>query len=127
MNALFTPIDMTDYENTFVGFDEIGGALPINNPHVLMNNINFNEDPIPPDFLNRDDEDLEKRIVSARSNSHRNQLEEAAAMKEYLANLEEDEDDEDEEEEGDGEEGEEEPVDKLAEYLAAENAYPELD
>lgn len=31
MNALFTPLDMTDYENTFVGFNEISGALPINN------------------------------------------------------------------------------------------------
>jgi hypothetical protein len=25
MNALFTPLDMTDYEDTFVGFNEVGG------------------------------------------------------------------------------------------------------
>ena len=35
MNALFTPLDMTDYEQQFVGFNEIGGALPINNPSLL--------------------------------------------------------------------------------------------
>jgi hypothetical protein len=28
MNALFTPLDMTDYENTFVGWDEVAGLLP---------------------------------------------------------------------------------------------------
>lgn len=27
--ALFSPIDMTDYESAFVGFNEIGGSLPI--------------------------------------------------------------------------------------------------
>jgi hypothetical protein len=31
MNALFTPLDMTDYENTFVGYNEVGGAIPFNN------------------------------------------------------------------------------------------------
>lgn len=35
MNALFTPLDMTDYENTFVGWNEVGGALPINNYGLL--------------------------------------------------------------------------------------------
>lgn len=29
MNALFTPVDMTDHENTFVGWDEVPGILPI--------------------------------------------------------------------------------------------------
>lgn len=31
MNALFTPLDMTDYENTFVGYNEVEGAIPFNN------------------------------------------------------------------------------------------------
>jgi hypothetical protein len=31
MNALFTPVDMTDHEEDFVGWDELPGALPINN------------------------------------------------------------------------------------------------
>ena len=30
MNALFTPLDMTNYEDTFVGWNEVE-ALPINN------------------------------------------------------------------------------------------------
>ena len=29
MNALFTPLDMTDYETDFVGWNETSGALPI--------------------------------------------------------------------------------------------------
>lgn len=36
MNALFTPVDMTDYEETFVGFDEVGGALPISDTTRLQ-------------------------------------------------------------------------------------------
>ena len=35
MNALFTPLDMTDYESTFVGFNEIAGSIPINNYTML--------------------------------------------------------------------------------------------
>jgi len=31
MNALFTPIDMTDYEDTFVTFNETGDPLPVTN------------------------------------------------------------------------------------------------
>jgi hypothetical protein len=27
MNALFSPIDMTDYEDNFVGFDEVPGGI----------------------------------------------------------------------------------------------------
>jgi len=27
MNALFSPIDMTDYENNFVSFDDIPGGI----------------------------------------------------------------------------------------------------
>jgi len=30
MNALFTPVDMTDHEEEFVGWNELHGALPIN-------------------------------------------------------------------------------------------------
>ena len=29
MNARFTQVDMTDYENDFTGFNEINGELPI--------------------------------------------------------------------------------------------------
>lgn len=30
VNAMFTPLDMTDHEDSFVGWHEIGGDLPIN-------------------------------------------------------------------------------------------------
>lgn len=30
MNAMFTPLDMTDHEDSFVGWHEVGGTLPIN-------------------------------------------------------------------------------------------------
>lgn len=30
MNAMFTPLDMTDHEEQFVGWNELSGALPIN-------------------------------------------------------------------------------------------------
>ena len=29
-NAMFTPLDMTDYEDDYVGYKELPGALPIN-------------------------------------------------------------------------------------------------
>mmetsp|Transcript_2464 Transcript_2464/g.3410 ORF Transcript_2464/g.3410 Transcript_2464/m.3410 type:complete len:338 (+) Transcript_2464:1361-2374(+) len=35
MNALFTPLDMTDYETDFVGWNELPGALPLNRPNWL--------------------------------------------------------------------------------------------
>ena len=39
MNALFTPVDMTDYEDHFVGLDEVQGELPIKNTHLLQQDI----------------------------------------------------------------------------------------
>ncbi len=30
VNAMFTPLDMTDHEENFVGWNEVGGELPIN-------------------------------------------------------------------------------------------------
>ena len=35
MSALFTPLDMTDYETDFVGWNELPGALPLNRPNWL--------------------------------------------------------------------------------------------
>jgi len=31
MNALFTPLDMTDYEDDFTGWNEFAGQAPLNN------------------------------------------------------------------------------------------------
>jgi hypothetical protein len=66
MNALFTPLDMTDYENNFVGFNEIEGGLPINSPHLLKPLV---EEPWP---LSAPAEtpDFDKRPVHARSKIH---------------------------------------------------------
>jgi len=36
MNALFTPVDMTDYQDQFVGWNEIGGNVPINRQSWLL-------------------------------------------------------------------------------------------
>jgi hypothetical protein len=97
MNALFTPLDMTDYENTFVGFNEIGSSLPINKPGLLRPIV---EEPWPTNHALVAIEAAENRPVYARSKAHRELLEGRAA-----ALLEEEE--EEEEEEGEGEEGEE--------------------
>lgn len=35
-SALFTPLDMTDYETQFVSWNEIPGMLPLNRPNWLM-------------------------------------------------------------------------------------------
>jgi hypothetical protein len=99
MNALFTPLDMTDYENTFVGFNEIGGALPINNPGLLRPVV---EEPWPTNHALVAIETAEKRPMLARSKIHRELLEAKAAEAEA------EEEEEEEEEEGEGEEGAEE-------------------
>jgi hypothetical protein len=36
MNALFTPLDMTDYEEDFVGWNELGGKAPISKPNWVQ-------------------------------------------------------------------------------------------
>jgi hypothetical protein len=97
MNALFTPLDMTDYENTFVGYNEIGGSLPINNPQLLKAVV---EEPWPANHALVALEAEEKRPVYARSKVHRELLEAKAAEAEA------EEEEEEEEEEGEGEEGE---------------------
>jgi len=35
MGALFTPLDMTDYETDFVGWNELPGAVPLDRPNWL--------------------------------------------------------------------------------------------
>jgi len=101
MNALFTPLDMTDYENTFVGFNELGGAVPINSPHLLKN---VTEEPWPMNHALADYDEVETRPFLARSKIHRELLE----AKKAEAEADEEEDEEEEEGEGEGEEGEEE-------------------
>lgn len=97
MNALFSPLDMTDYENQFVNFNEIPGSLPINNYTRLKP---LTEEPWPANHALMALEQAEKRPMLARSRSHRELLEAKGAE-------EEEEGGEEEEEEGEeGEEGE---------------------
>ena len=45
MNALFTPVDMTDHEETFVGWDEVPGVLPIQDATRLT--MEVMDEPLP--------------------------------------------------------------------------------
>ena len=121
MNALFTPLDMTDYENTFVGFNEIGGGLPINNPNLLKPVV---EEPWPANHALAAIEAIEKQPKYARSRTHRDLLDTKAAE----AEAEEDEEEEEEEEEGGEEEGgEEEGGEEEGEAEEEEVVYPPAD
>lgn len=102
MNAYFTQLDMTDYEDCFVGFNEIPGDLPINRQSWLRP---YQEEPFPNDSKLALVEEREKKRLQGTSSSNRALVEERSIPKEP----EEEEEDEDEEEEyGDeyGEEGE---------------------
>lgn len=44
MNALFTPLDMTDYESRFVGYNELPGAAPFKDLQLLKPLI---DEPLP--------------------------------------------------------------------------------
>ena len=102
MNALFTPLDMTDYEDTFVGFNEVGGALPMSGHQLLRPVV---EEPYPANHALIEISTHEKRPMLARNRIHRELLEMKEAEEE--ADEEEEEDDFGEEEgEGEGEEGE---------------------
>ena len=123
MNALFTPLDMTDYENTFVGFNEIGGALPINSPSLLKPVI---EEPWPANHALVAIEALEKRPKYARSKIHRELLETKAAEEEAAADHEEEEEEGEEEGSGEEAEGEEAPAEDESD-LPEEPEYPPVE
>lgn len=72
MNALFTPLDMTDYENTFVGWNEINGSLPISNYSLLKPLM---EEPWPTNHSLVAIESVEAKPRVARSNLHRDLME----------------------------------------------------
>lgn len=76
MNALFTPLDMTDYEDTFVGFNEFPGSIPINNYTMLKP---LQDEPWPENHALAALEQAEKRPMLARSRIHREFLEAKAA------------------------------------------------
>ena len=113
MNALFTPLDMTDYENTFVGWNELEGDAPINNVQLLKPAI---DEPWPANHALVAIEDMEKRPQFARSKLHRELLESKGA---------EEEEEEEEEEEGEGEEGEGEEAEEAEEPAEEETGAAE--
>ena len=67
MNALFSPLDMTDYEDAFVGFNEVGGALPIRDVQLLRPII---EEPYPANHALVAIEKHENRPLLARNRIH---------------------------------------------------------
>jgi len=67
MNAMFTPLDMTDHEDAFVGWHEIAGDLPINRYSWLA--------PLQPEKHPQTDrkaaiEELEKRPIRMTSSTY---------------------------------------------------------
>ena len=118
MNALFTPLDMTDYEDTFVGFNELGSGLPINSQHLLKPVV---EEPWPMNHALVAFEDPEKRPMLARSKTHRDLLETKAAA------AEEEDEEEEEEEEGEEEGGEEEGGEEEEEEEPEAPAWPQME
>ncbi|CDW85583.1 UNKNOWN [Stylonychia lemnae] len=106
LNALFSPIDMTDYENTFVGFDEIVGGMP---------NLDYSslkpmfEEPYPTTHQLAALETPEAPYRNSRSRTHRDLQDLKAAEAEAAAEGDDEEEEEEEgDEEGEGEEGGEE-------------------
>jgi hypothetical protein len=92
-NSIFTPIDMTDYEETFVGEQELANGVPMDNPRMA-----FTRDPDkfpltmkPAGIIER-----QQRVLSRTSALHE------------LMTMEEEDEDEEECEEGDEDEDEEE-------------------
>jgi cobalamin biosynthesis protein CobT len=95
---------MTDYENTFVGWNEVS-TLPISDQSQLTA---ITPEPFPENHALVSIEKLEERPMLSRSTAHKDMLEgrKAAKMEAEEAEAEDDEEEEEEEDE-DGEEGEE--------------------
>mmetsp|Transcript_7241 Transcript_7241/g.6355 ORF Transcript_7241/g.6355 Transcript_7241/m.6355 type:complete len:214 (+) Transcript_7241:1560-2201(+) len=107
-NALFTPIDMTEYETMFTGFGEMSGFLPISGANQMTP---YMEELLPARDQLSSREAYEKRDINARSLNHYDLVEAARAEAEADEEEEEDGDEygsEGGDEEGDGEESEEE-------------------
>lgn len=124
MNALFTPLDMTDYENTFVGYDEVGGDVPLNNLHLLKPCLEESW----PVLTDDDFEEPEPRKFIARSKTHLEMQEARAAQEEADADAAAEEAEAEAEEAGDeGEEGEGEGEGEEAEEEEFLTGLEELD
>lgn len=113
MNAMFQPVDMTDYEDSFVGFNELSGAVPINRLSWLK--------PLMTESFPQTDklatlEQLEKKPVRGTSSSFQSIMESVRADPPEEDEEEEDDDEEEGEGEEGGEEGAEEGGDDYGDY-----------
>ena len=113
MDAMFTPLDMTDYEDTFVGWNELYGSVPLNRISWLTP-LMGEEHPQTDQLI--EIAERENKVVYGTGPTHQGNADSRAADPEeeeewtgYGAEDEEDEDEDyDEEEEGDEEYGDEE-------------------
>jgi hypothetical protein len=96
-NSIFTPIDMTDYEETFVGEQELANGVPMENPRMA-----FMRDPdkFPMTMKPAGIVDRTQRVLSRTAALHE--------LMTYEEEADEPEEGEEEEEADEEEEGEEE-------------------
>jgi hypothetical protein len=66
--ALYTPIDMTEYEDKFVGYDEFGGLLPIAHNHLLRT---IQDEPFPQSNALPASETIENQPKWSRNKTHK--------------------------------------------------------
>lgn len=118
MNALFTPLDMTDYESSFVGLDELQGKLSLDLSAVLKAT---QDSLLPPSHALPANDPIETRPLTARSRSHKDYLE--AKKAEEDAGEEEEEEDEEGEEGEEGAEGESEAAEDYGEEVVDPDAW----
>jgi len=124
MDAMFTPLDMTDYEDTYVGWNELYGSVPLNRISWLTP-LMGEEHPKTDQLV--EIAEREKPVVYGTSPSHQAFADDRAADPEdpeewtgYGAEVEDDEDEDyDEEEEEDEEYGDEDE-----EYDEEEDEWP---
>lgn len=128
MNALFSPIDMTDYEDNFVGFDEVPGGIT----NLDISGLKYiTEEPFPTYHQLAALEDPEGPDRNSRSRTHKDFQDAKAAEAEAAAEGDDEEEEEEGDEEGEGEEGEgeggEEAAEEEGEEEEAEEEWTPLD
>jgi len=105
MNGMFTPVDMTDHEEGFTGFNEIAGALPINRANWMLN---IEDEPYPQTDAKTTLEDHESLPLSGTGPTMKGLLTdfhtESEPEEPTHYGAEDDEGDEDYDEEGEGDE-----------------------
>ena len=109
LSALFTPLDMTDYETQFVSWNELPGAVPLSKPNWLTAYLSPEKHPQTDAFATLIEQDGPKRygtsqVMEGLVTAHYTELEPEEV--ECYGSEAESDDEEDYDEEGDG--GEEE-------------------